>query len=343
MLLTSCRPDGKPCAHSRQPTADLAAWRPVAAAEQRHHKGGRRCASSIAIVHSIGIAQSLPKRRCLPHLRRAATPFRHALPSSPPPTSTMSSWTLAAAQVAAPQAAALRRRQAAAGRRIAVVAGAGFGSSSSKKSSTSSSSKQKVRGVESGWPLAVCEPHTARPLLQAGRSQLNLPPPLPPPPPPRRTLPQQPKLARYLERESAQGTSSPQAEEGWVEMPEWVTPGAAAAGRPVFACRACRTLLPLAPASPLCLPRAARLRSVDVNTTFLSKPIKALILATGRAVCLYKVPRWAAGCGARAAAALLLGSPPPFHLLSRCQYLAPPSSPALLPCPSCVHPCLPHT
>ena len=27
---------------------------------------------------------------------------------------------------------------------------------------------------------------------------------------------------------------------------------------------------------------------VDTETTFLSKPIKALILATGRAVCLYK-------------------------------------------------------
>jgi len=60
---------------------------------------------------------------------------------------------------------------------------------------------------------------------------------------------QQPKLARYLEKDVApQQQAGADGADGWIEMPE-----------------------------------------VDAGSSFLSKPIKPIILATGRAVCLFKV------------------------------------------------------
>lgn len=51
-----------------------------------------------------------------------------------------------------------------------------------------------------------------------------------------------------------------------------------------------RQRTPAEPAAP-CMPACAQVEmpGVDAETTFVSKPIKPLILATGRAVCLFKV------------------------------------------------------
>lgn len=55
---------------------------------------------------------------------------------------------------------------------------------------------------------------------------------------------------------------------------------------------ACNQLgMPHTLASLPCLPQV-EMPGVDADTTFISKPIKPLILATGRAVCLYKVGPW---------------------------------------------------
>ena len=113
------------------------------------------------------------------------------------------------------------------------------------------------------WRLrTLCVNLPLPPCMAAAPAAALCPPVHCPPASPVLAALQQPRLARYLEKEAGQQGGSagaaPEAD-GWVEMP-----------------------------------------GVDPATTFLSKPIKPLILATGRAVCLYKARAWLCACACMA-------------------------------------------
>jgi hypothetical protein len=163
--------------------------------------------------------------------------------------------TRSVAFVPAAEAAAARRQQR---QHHVVVAAAGQGFASggaSKKAASSASSKKVRRGGVIQVPLPFSAP--AMPRASSARVGTTQPAPWPaarcspraaPPPSLPSSLPQQPKLARYLEVQMPAGAADKASDDGWVEIPD-----------------------------------------VDVATSFLSKPIKPIILATGRALCLYKV------------------------------------------------------
>ena len=167
--------------------------------------------------------------------------------------------TRSVAFVPAAEAVAVRRAQR---RHLVVVAAAGQGFASggaSKKASSSTSSKKVRRGACTVCNATIPSSSHAQAIKRMRGHHPTSACRTAPCSPPRcrlsSSLPQQPKLARYLEVQMPAGAADKGSDDGWVEIPD-----------------------------------------VDVATSFLSKPIKPIILATGRALCLYKVRARAHAC-----------------------------------------------